>query len=88
MPILIALGLIVLLAHLAANVHVTRLVAKSDYYERAQKVAQTALVWLIPIAGLVLVWLCLEKPQQQRWSGEDSDPDDAGENADPVVNIP
>lgn len=88
MTILIILGAVALLAHLGANVHVTRQVAASDYYERAQKAVQIGMAWLIPSLGLVLVWLCLEKPQQQRWSGEDIEPEDVQESADPVMNVP
>jgi 1,4-alpha-glucan branching enzyme len=81
MQILAALALLALAAHLAGNVHVTRRVYASDYYDRAQKRLQASLIWLVPILGLTLAWLCLEKPQQQPWSCENLEADEVEECA-------
>ncbi|MBT9523119.1 MAG: hypothetical protein IV101_19760 [Dechloromonas sp.] len=65
MPTIVALLFALLVMHLALNVHVTRLVLASGFYEPNQKRVQLAIVWLLPIVGLILVWVFLrfERPR-------------------------
>ena len=41
---------------LMANVYVSFVVARSSIYEFHQKLLQVAIVWIIPIVGVLLVW--------------------------------
>lgn len=46
------------LALLAYCLYVTVLVLRGRFYEPAQKTAQCALIWMLPVLGVVLVhWL-------------------------------
>ncbi len=54
--ITIALSLVVLLV---ANVAATLFVARSINYTRQQKIAQSCVVWCVPILGAMLVFAVL-----------------------------
>jgi hypothetical protein len=60
-------ALLVLQFLLAA--HVTRLVLASDFYDSRQKTLQIALVWLLPVAGVLLVWMLL-RPERPKGKAE------------------
>jgi hypothetical protein len=47
---------VLLVAQIGLNVFITRRVLASDYYEPFQKGSQIAIVWLLPVVGLILVW--------------------------------
>ena len=55
-----AIALIGLLV--AVNFAVSYRVLRSSAYGVGQKVAQVAIVWLLPIIGLLLVWAFLREP--------------------------
>jgi ABC-type nickel/cobalt efflux system permease component RcnA len=54
-----------------ANIVVTFGVARSTSFERAQKIFQYALIWLVPIAGAAMSWYVLR--EEQRASRRSSD---------------
>ena len=71
---LVALALIG--AHIVFCTLVTRRLLASDFYEPVQKRIQIAIAWLIPVLGVVLVWLflCHERPRQPvKEEAEDDD---------------
>ena len=51
----LGLAFIAIALPLALNLWATRLVARDDLCERRQKIAQLALVWLIPLVGAAVV---------------------------------
>jgi hypothetical protein len=56
------LGSVVLLAYLAVILVTTLRLWQSGYYDATQKAAQTALLWLLPLIGLVMVRSALAPP--------------------------
>lgn len=54
LPTLLALACGVVVA--AMNVVATTRLARAPMYSRGQKIAQSFLLWLIPVLGLALVW--------------------------------
>ncbi len=51
--------LIALLALMAVNTAVSAAVVRSGYYERRQVMAQTAIIWLVPVMGALIVGVFL-----------------------------
>jgi hypothetical protein len=45
---------------LALNLYISYLVVKSDFYEPAQKYAQYALIWLLPVIGAIACYLFVQ----------------------------
>ena len=72
---LIVLFALLAVAHIVFNVRVSRNVWTSDYYDTAQKRAQIGAIWLLPVLGVALAWMCLEKPQIRGATG-DGEPDE------------
>ena len=60
MEIAIAGFLIALL--LAANAVATRVVLRDEHSQRGQKLAQILFVWLVPIAGAIVVFAVHRRP--------------------------
>ena len=58
-------GLIVLLAVALFQARVTRRVWRSDAFDRPQKMAQSKLIWLLPVVGAALVSSVLEDEDQR-----------------------
>jgi hypothetical protein len=56
-PAIVGLSVLAVLAlfHVVTAVGMTRLLAASHYFDRWQKVAQGAIIWLIPILGTAVV---------------------------------
>jgi phosphate/sulfate permease len=67
---------------LLINIAVSVMIARRDNFEKAQKVLQVLLVWLIPFLGGIIVWAILrsityeppKKPNKEFGSG----PQDSG----------
>ncbi len=59
-------------------------VGRSDFYDSRQKRVQIALVWLLPIFGLLLVggvlWSNYERPSSAKYHAEHTIPDFAWPN--------
>lgn len=49
-----------------ANLFVSLAVLRSEVLEPEQKIAQLALVWLLPVVGAILAWLVLRDDRQPR----------------------
>ena len=80
MPTIAVLVLGLLVIHLALNVHVTRLVLASGFYEPTQKRVQLGIVWLPPIVGLILVWVFLRPERPTSHAEQEVDDDDVLES--------
>jgi TRAP-type C4-dicarboxylate transport system permease small subunit len=53
----------------------------SDFYSHGQKAAQTALLWMLPVIGLILVLAVLKaEPRRPRTFEESDDDDDADDD--------
>jgi hypothetical protein len=66
-----SLALLTLLAVLVlANLVVSFQVARSHFYSSTQKFAQCAIVWFIPVLGVVGIWAFLRA--QYRWEKYDT----------------
>jgi hypothetical protein len=68
--------LIPLILLTVANIAVSIAVARSHVYSHGQVVAQLCIVWLVPIAGALVVGLFLRTqrvPEKSRW-GQGADP--------------
>lgn len=76
MSFLPALLTLMAIAHLLLNCLLTRRVARSPTYEAFQKGAQIALVWLLPIVGVILVSLFLQPRERPKESREQEVGDD------------
>ncbi len=67
-----------------ANAVATYAVGRSDFYDSGQKKVQIALVWLLPIFGLLLVggvlWSNYERPASAEDHAEHAIPDFAWPN--------
>jgi hypothetical protein len=63
---------VAVLAVLNANVCVA--VARSAVYSHHQKVAQFALIWLVPVIGALIVWLVLRQAAAERRPDHYADP--------------
>lgn len=69
------LGLMILLLNLFASL----LITKRDDFEKPQKTAQLAIVWLIPVIAAIGIWLFLRsqdeeyKPSRGEFGGGPSD---------------
>ena len=62
-------GLIVVVLGLGALQGLATLrVWRTDLYAREQKVAQTRLIWFVPLVGAVLVLMILRETKQERRS--------------------
>lgn len=74
-PSLIVLTLFAL--QLAVNVIATRRLLASAFYEPFQKRIQLALIWFLPLFGVILVWLFLnhERPAMDGKAQENEDDD-------------
>lgn len=67
---------------LALSLHVSRRVLASPMYDDFQKRYQLALVWLVPVIGVVIVWRFLaDEPPVER-EGETNEVDDEAGDAD------
>jgi hypothetical protein len=72
-----AIGLAAIVALIATNIGASRLVVRDDLSERAQKVAQLAAVWLLPIVGAIVVFAVHRKDEPpSRKYREEPDPGD------------
>ncbi|BBB58624.1 hypothetical protein UNDKW_0351 [Undibacterium sp. KW1] len=79
MNALIILAIIIVIVLLAMNVYVTYLLARSDFFEPAQKYAQYALIWLLPVIGAILCYLFVQ-PSLGPPSGQYINRENAPEN--------
>ncbi|MFZ6747033.1 hypothetical protein ACO0LC_27715 [Undibacterium sp. JH2W] len=57
---LIVVAIIIAIVLLAMNVYVTYLLAKSEFFEPAQKYAQYVLIWLLPVIGVLACYLFVQ----------------------------
>ena len=85
MEIFLAIGILAGLAYLAFCLVVTRRLWKSTVYEHHQKVAQTLLIWCLPVIGLFLVLAGLQAEPRPRRSEEPDDDDGDDDEADDAV---
>ncbi|MES2036850.1 MAG: hypothetical protein V4495_03350 [Pseudomonadota bacterium] len=60
MNALIVISIAIAVVLLAMNVYVTYLLVKSEFFEPAQKYAQYALIWLLPVIGAILCYLFVQ----------------------------
>jgi hypothetical protein len=85
MQTLLAIGVLAGLAYLAFCLIVTRRLWKSPAYEHGQQVAQTLLIWFLPVIGLILVLAVLQaeprRPRESDEADDDGDDDDDDDNA-------
>lgn len=76
MPPLPAVLTLIIFVHLLLNGVVTRRVARSHAYEAFQKGAQIALIWLLPIIGVILVSWFLQPGERLKEAREQEIGDD------------
>lgn len=57
MNILLVVAVCIVSLLLVLNSYISFLVVKSDFYEPAQKYAQYALIWLLPVVGVLLCYM-------------------------------
>jgi hypothetical protein len=57
-------GILLLAAALAFQVWVTLRVRRTPIYDRAQKSAQSKLIWLLPVVGAAIVFSVLISEEQ------------------------
>lgn len=67
------IGGAVLLAVVAYNVYVTRMIWRSEEFERPQQIGQTAFVWLVPLIGATVVKNVLRPDTRVYRGGDESD---------------
>lgn len=82
-PLLIAL-LVVLIA---VNAAISRAVLRSVFYSAQQKAVQLGLVWLLPLAGPLLVGMVLRSNHDQTFLSRhppDVEPGDVALSSDPI----
>ena len=60
MNIILLLLCFILLVLLSMNAYVHYLVANSEYYEPQQKYMQYALIWFLPVIGVLLCYLTVQ----------------------------
>jgi len=60
MDILLVVSISIVSFLLALNLYISFLVMKSDFYEPAQKYAQYALIWLLPVIGAIACYLFVQ----------------------------
>ncbi len=58
-------GALIILAIIAFQTRTTLRVWRSKLYDRSQKVAQSQLIWLLPLIGAVIVLSVLEDEAQR-----------------------
>lgn len=75
---------LILVLHIVLNIHVGRRVMASSFYEAHQKKIQIAFLWLLPLFGIILVWifLCPERPKRE--AEPECPDDDLAENLEDV----
>lgn len=78
--------LLVLAVPLALDVWATRLVVRDDLSERAQKVFQLLLVWLLPVIGAVIV-LGVHRKQEKSPLGYREPPHPGDDTGSPSLRI-
>jgi hypothetical protein len=54
-----AIAIALVSTHVVANIGVSMFVWRSHYYSRQQKLVQCAIVWLLPVLGVVAVGVFL-----------------------------
>jgi hypothetical protein len=54
-----AVAMALVATHVVANIGVSVFVSRSHYYSREQKLVQCAIVWLLPLLGVVAVGVFL-----------------------------
>ncbi len=60
MNVLIVVTVCIVSLLLTLNSYISFLVMKSDFYEPAQKYAQYALIWLLPVIGAIACYLFVQ----------------------------
>jgi TRAP-type C4-dicarboxylate transport system permease small subunit len=55
---------IAVLVLLVVNATVTVLVARANWYTRNQKLAQSGVVWVLPVAGAIIVFAVLRSNRE------------------------
>ena len=68
---------LVVVVNLVANV----IVARASHYSNAQKAAQSALIWLLPVVGALAVWIISSQVARESVVGQPS----ADHFADPTA---
>ena len=58
---------------LVYNARATWLLWRAEDFERSQKIAQTAFVWLVPVIGAVVVMNVLKPDARVHRGGDESD---------------
>ena len=58
-------GVLLILVVLAFQARTTRRVWRSKLFDRPQKIAQSQLIWLLPLIGAVIVMSVLEDEDQR-----------------------
>ena len=61
----VVLGTLLLVAVFAYQVRTTQRVWRSKAFDRPQKVAQSRLIWLLPLIGAVIVGSVLEDEERR-----------------------
>lgn len=59
------IGLLIIVAILAFQARTTLRVWRSKLFDRSQKVAQSQLIWLLPLIGAVIVMSVLQDEDQR-----------------------
>ena len=59
------IGLLIIVAILAFQARTTLRVWRSKLFDRSQKVAQSQLIWLLPLIGAVIVLSVLQDEDQR-----------------------
>ena len=82
MSVIAAVAALLLLVLIACNALVTRGVHADDYLDPFQKRAQTAIVWLLPLMGALLVWIPLRHSARRKRTDGLEDEDDLVDDID------
>lgn len=68
---------------ISLNLYVSAKLLRSAYFEPAQKKAQLFLVWVMPVIGVLLVYLFLQGPEQDKAEESELDDLDQADSAPP-----
>lgn len=57
---------IIIIVHLVLNTYVTYRVIRSESFENKQKFFQSMIIWLLPIFGLILIWIFIDNDESPK----------------------
>ena len=80
MAAIIAVCIALAVLHVGLNIFITRRVLAHEDYDAFQRRAQILIIWLMPIAGLVVVWWFSRPRLQRKRTGPEEADDDVQES--------